>query len=224
MLIYAKFHHCRICVTDFKKGSILSLTTHEKSLKDPCWKALSRARLFLIIKNGCWNWKYILPRFGGLFHWQEKQFSYASSIRSQAIEAFWSRLKRLETFLVDRFFYGLDSQKYFKIKKQTSQRVVFVSVPTDFTKRAEWISDDMEQPQGQTLASPPSRVHVVLFQIRGTVGLQKLGIGVERWNAGVEKDILEVNSLLYFEIRICISCLSVVISSVQFNAAVLVFL
>ena len=38
----------------------------------------------------------------------------------------------------------------------------------------------------------------MLFQIRGTVSLQKLGIGVERCDAGVEKDILEVNSLLLF--------------------------
>ena len=130
VLIYAKFHHCRICVTDFKKGSILSLTTHEKSLKDPCWKALSRARLFLIIKNGCWNWKYILPRFGGLFHWQEKQFSYASSIRSQAIEAFWSRLKRFETFWWIDFFTGMTLKSTLKSKNKLHKELfLFLFLP-----------------------------------------------------------------------------------------------
>ena len=132
------------------------------------------------------------------FTGEKESFLYASSTRSQRIEAFWSRLKRYKLSLYIDFFTDMTINGIFKPdNKLHEELLLFVFMPILQKELNEFLMIWNSRNVRQSVAAPGG-VPDVQFHMPGTLGFQNQGIGAERRDIDIAEDVLGVNSLSFF--------------------------
>ena len=132
------------------------------------------------------------------FTGEKESFLYASSTRSQRIEAFWSRLKRYKLSLCIDFFTDMTINGIFKPdNKLHEELLLFVFMPILQKELNEFLMIWNIRNVRQSVAAPGG-VPDVQFHMPGTLGFQNQGIGAERRDIDIAEDVLGVNSLSFF--------------------------